>query len=98
MWRGECAELVDPTFAAAVDHEHGQVHIGACSLTSDWFDDEDAAGWAGGLDASGEDAVGVLVVPIVEDVGQQVGVRPGGKRVEEAGPRSPRLGRQGCER
>ena len=60
------------------------VCVGAASPPSDWFDDEDAAGWVGGLNTPGQDAVGVLVVPVVEDVGQQVGVRPCWERVEEA--------------
>ncbi|CRY76593.1 hypothetical protein SAMN05421776_1011195 [Nocardia farcinica] len=48
--------------------------------------------------ARGENGVGVRVVPVVQDVGQQVGVGPGRQRVEEAscdggGPvREPRRG------
>ena len=36
------------------------------------------------LDAAGEDPVGLLVVPVVQDVEQQVGVAAGRQRVEEA--------------
>lgn len=71
MWGGDRAELVDPALAAAVDHEHGQAHLGAGSPSSCWFYDENAAGWTCGLDASSEDAVGVLDAPVVEDVAQQ---------------------------
>jgi hypothetical protein len=67
---GECAELVDAAFAAAVEGEHDQVDLGARVLAADRFDDQDAAGRGGGLDAPGQDAVGVLVVPVVEDVDQ----------------------------
>nr|WP_253781689.1 hypothetical protein [Nocardia amikacinitolerans] len=81
---GERAELIDAAFAAAVDREHRQVHFGTGSPPSHRFDDEDAAGRVDGLGASGEDAVGVLVVPVVQDVGQQIGVRPGREGVEEA--------------
>lgn len=43
-------------------------HRGDGSAVSYWFYYEDAAGRMSGFDASGEDSVGVLVVPVVEDV------------------------------
>ena len=81
---GEDAELVDPAFAAAEDHEHGQVELGVVASSADRFDDQNAADGVDGFNATAQDLVRVLVVPVVQDVAQQVGIRPWGKRVEEA--------------
>lgn len=82
--RGEAAELVDPAFAATEDREHRQVDLGGGASSANRFDDQNASGRGNGLDATLQDLVRALVVPVVQDVAQQVGPRTLGERVEEA--------------
>jgi hypothetical protein len=72
------------------------------------LDHHDGAVRCRGPTTPGEDLAGVVVVPVVQDVAQEVGVGPNGQRVEEAagdgaGPIvesgcRESVGRSGCRR
>jgi hypothetical protein len=82
----ESPELLDGAVASAEDRQHRQIELAMSPTPADRFDDQDAAGGVSGLDAPAQDSVGVLVVPVVQDVAQQVRVRPGRERTEETAP------------
>jgi len=71
----EGAEFFETAFRAAVHHQHGEVEFGSCPEVADRFDDQQTARGAHGFDAAVEDAVGVGVIPVVQDVNQELGVR-----------------------
>lgn len=57
MSRGKGAELVYPAFAAAEDHDHGEVGLGARPASADRFDDQDSARRIDCLDTARQDLV-----------------------------------------
>ncbi len=66
----ESAEFFETAFPAAVHHQHGEVEFGSCPDVADRFHDQQAARRVHGFGAAGQNAVGVVVIPVVEDIDQ----------------------------
>ena len=81
---GQILVLIERALAAAGQHQHAQVHLGERRVggVAMSFDDQHPAMLVCRLGAAAQDRGGVVVVPVMDDLAEQVGVRAGGQRVE----------------
>jgi hypothetical protein len=81
------AQLVEGAFPAADIAEHAQVSFGVrCAAVgiADVVHDEHLSRLRGCVGAPLQDANGILIIPVVEDIREHVAARSGGKGIEEA--------------